>query len=184
MSSKSTPWSQDSVPTSLSKPASDALVPIITKIVNPSFENAMNPMELLKAVILPLLKNVCLDKEILKNFQPSSCLAFTSNVIEWVVASNINGHMDANMFHEILPFTYKSMHSGETTRLNVQDDILHAMESNIGVQLVLYLSTAFNMVDYNIRLNHVKCSLFINGQWTCPHVASHLSNGSINNTTF
>ena len=66
----------------------------------------------------------CLDKEIFKNIWSISNLAFVTKVIEWVVASHIKEHMDANMLHEILQSAKKSMHSVKTTLLKVQDDML------------------------------------------------------------
>jgi len=187
MSSKSTSSSQDPIPTSLLKSAVDALIPIITKIVNLSLENAVMPMELKKAVILPLLKKVCLDKEIFKNYRPISNLAFVSKVIERVVASRIKDHMDANMLHEILQSAYKGMHSIETALLKVQDDVLHAMDSNKGVLLVLLdLSAAFDTVDYNILLNRVERRLGINGPalaWLRSYLTGRVQKVSINNAT-
>ena len=164
MGSKSTSCSIDPIPTFLLKSSIDVLAPIVTKIVNLSLQHAYMPAELKQAIILPLLKKVCLDKEIFKNYRPISNLAFISKVIERVVAARIKDHMDNNMLHEILQSAYKSLHSIETALVKVQDDVLYALDHNKGVLLVLLdLSAAFDTVDHEILLNRVERRLGISG---------------------
>ena len=175
------------LPTLLLKSAVDALVPYITKIVNLSFKYILMPLELKKAVILALLKKVCLDKDIFKIYWPISNLAFVSKIIEWVVASRTKEHMDANMLHEILQSAYKSMHSVETMLLKMQDDILHAVDINQVVLLVLLgHSAVFDTVDYNILLNGVECRLGIKEPalaWLRSYLTGREQKVSINNAT-
>ena len=91
------------------------------------------------------------------------------------------------MLHEILQSAYKSMHSIETALLKVQDDVLHAMDSNKGVLLVLLdISAAFGTVDYTILLNLVERRLGINGhalEWLCSYLTGRVQTVSINNAT-
>ena len=72
----------DPVPSWLLKELSDILAPIITKIVNLSLPTGNMPLEIKKALVMPLLKKLILDKEIKKNYRPISNLAFVSKVIE------------------------------------------------------------------------------------------------------
>ena len=185
MSSKSTSCSIDPIPTFLLKSSIDVLVPIITKIVNLSLENSTVPLELKQALILPLLKKVCLDKEIYKNYRPISNLAFISKIIERVVAARIKDHMDTNMLHEILQSAYKGMHSIETALVKVQDDVLHAMDRNKGMLLVLLdLSAAFDTVDHDILLNRVERRLGISGSalaWLRSYLEGRTQKVCINN---
>ena len=103
------------------------------------------------------------------------------------MAFRIKDHTDANILHEILQSAYKSMHSIETALLKVQDDVLHEMDSNKGVLLVLLdLSAAFDTVDYNILLNRVECRLGIYGpalEWLHSYLTGRVQKVSINNAT-
>ena len=84
--------------------------------------------DLNEALIIPLLKKMGLDVEILKNFRPVSNLLFVSKMIEHVSAKHLLHHMDPNNLHELLQSAYKKFHSTETALLHVQSDILQAID--------------------------------------------------------
>ena len=70
----------------------DALLPIITTIINKSLEAGHFPKSWKEAVVGPLLKNPGLDI-IFKNFKPVSNLAFLSKLTEKAVFHQIHKHM-------------------------------------------------------------------------------------------
>ena len=76
MNTKTTQWSLDPIPTNLLKQCIDVLLPVITRIVNLSLLQGFMPLSLKKALMKPLLKNMNLMLEILKNYRPVSNLAF------------------------------------------------------------------------------------------------------------
>ena len=57
----------------------DTLLPVITDIVNMSFNTAIVPTVFKEAVVDPILKKDSLDNEVYKNFRPISNLSFISN---------------------------------------------------------------------------------------------------------
>jgi hypothetical protein len=149
MASKTTQCALDPIPTRLLKTCINALLPSLTKIVNLSLSTGVMPAALKKALVVPLLKKLNLNTEMLKNFRPVSNLAFLSKLIERVVAARIKHHMDTNNLHEVLQSSYKRFHSCETALLKVKDDILQEIDNNKCVLLVLLdLSAAFDTVDH------------------------------------
>ncbi len=73
------------------------------------------------ANLLPLLKKIQLDVEILKNFRPISNLAYISKFIEKIVDSQITTHMTVNNLHDIMQSSYKENHSTETAMLRMHN---------------------------------------------------------------
>jgi len=83
----------DPIPTWLLKECLGTLLPVITRIVNLSLSSAEVSPNLKEAIVLPLIKKICLDPEILKNFRPVSNLSFLSKLIERVVDARFEEHM-------------------------------------------------------------------------------------------
>ena len=92
----------------------DLITPAITKIVNPSLSSAEVPTDFRYAIVLPLLKKICLDPEIFNNFRPISNLMFVSKLIEKVVASRLHSHMLQNDLYEQFQSSYRKLHGTET----------------------------------------------------------------------
>jgi hypothetical protein len=72
----------DPIPTWVIKENADILVPVITKIVNLSLATGEVPKSMKIAIIIPLLKKILLDYNILKNYRPVSNLSYISKVAE------------------------------------------------------------------------------------------------------
>ena len=66
----------DPIPTWLLKDCLDSLLPVITRIVNLSLSSAEVPSDMKEAIVIPLIKKLILDPEILKNRRPVSNLSF------------------------------------------------------------------------------------------------------------
>jgi hypothetical protein len=186
MSTKSTTCDQDPIPTTLLKSCIDSLVPAITKIVNLSLECSSMPPDLKTATVLPLLKKICLDKEVFKNYRPISNLAYISKTIERIVASRLKEHMDMNALNEILQSAYKTLHSTESALLKVQDDILQALDQKkVAVLVLLDLSAAFDTVDHQVLIERLHKRLGISGnslKWFKSYLTQRFQSISINST--
>ena len=126
----------------------DALLPIITTIINKSLEAGHFPKSWKEAVVGPLLKKPGLDI-IFKNFRPVSNLAFLSKLIEKAVFHQIH---DTNLYPNAQS-AYRVHHSTETALLKVKNDILLNMnKQHVTLLVLLDLSAAFDTVEHNIFL--------------------------------
>ena len=153
----------DPVPTWLLKQCCGELAPLITRIVNLSFQSAHVPPTLKHAIITPALKKVILQL-ILKHYRPISNLAYVSKIMEKVACSRLHTHCKENNLHELLQSAYKVGHSTETALVKVQNDILLALDKQKVVCLMLLdLSAAFDTVNHKILLYRLEHTLGITG---------------------
>ena len=74
--------SLDPIPRWLLKQCLTELVPVITAIINSTFQSGNIPSDLKKAIVLPVLKKSNLDHQCLNNFRPVSNIPFISKVLE------------------------------------------------------------------------------------------------------
>ncbi len=165
----------DPIPTWLLKECTDALLPVITHIVNLSLSSCEMPKDYKEALLIPLLKKAILDSEILKNFRPVSNLAYLSKLIEKIVAARLLDHMTENELHEYFQSAYKKFHSTETALTKVQNDILTSLDNNYAVLLILLdLSAAFDTIDHKVLLELLHTRIGVCGkalQWFKSYLA-------------
>ena len=146
----------NAIPTWLLKLCLNELLPCITYIVNLSLSSSDIPSELKLALVIPLIKKLLLDPEILKNFRPVSNLTFISKLIERVVALRLTKHLSDNNLHEVLQSAYRQYHSTETALVKVHNDLLMSLDTDGGAFLVLLdLSAAFDTIDHGILLQRL-----------------------------
>ena len=149
-SSKST-CPLDPIPTSLLHDVLPSLAPVIANLVNAVLATGVFPAQLKSAIVLPLLKKVGSDPDVLKNYRPVSNLAFISKIIEKVVAARLIEHLSSNGLMDQYQSAYRKGHSTETALVRVHNDIVSAVDKRCGVCLILLdLSAAFNAVDHTI----------------------------------
>ena len=144
----------DNIPANLLCDLLPVLAPIITHLVNAALSSGTFPSQLKSVVVMPLLKKLGSDVEVLKNYHPVSNLSFISKVIERVVASQILDHMRENNLLDAMQSVYRSGHSTETALFRVHSNIVSAIDKGRGVFLILLdLSATFNTVDHTILLS-------------------------------
>ena len=138
----------------------DELVPIITLITNMSLTSGVMPINLKEAVLIPLLKKISLDPELLKNLRPVSNLTIISKLIERVVALKLHDHEKIYNLYEEFQSSYRKFRSISTALTSVYDDILrHIDEKQCVIMLLLDLSAAFDIVDHKILLSRMQSNL-------------------------
>ena len=114
------------------------------------------PTCLKSAVLSPLLKKPDADFLQFKNFRSISNLKARSKIIDKKVVLQLNNHLMNNNLHENFQSAYKVHHSNETVMAKVQDDILHAIDSNKAVVLLMLdLSAAFDTLSHEILLDRL-----------------------------
>ena len=143
----------DPMPTWLLKLCPETVIPYIARIINSSIGESTFPDAFKSAIITPILKKQSLDQNDLANYRPISNLSFISKVLEKVVLSQINEHLEENNLCKKIQSAYRPNHSTETALLRVQNDILSAIDDgNIVLLLMIDLSAAFDLVNHDILL--------------------------------
>ena len=90
----------DPMPTPFVKSHSDALISVITSLVNASLSSGHVPGSLKVAVVMPCLKKTGMDVDESSSYRPIFNLSYISKVLEKVVASRITAHMTEHHLHE------------------------------------------------------------------------------------
>ena len=92
----------DPIPTPILTSCLDSLLPMITAIVNKSLEECHAPTSFKTAVVRPQLKKPCLDKEEFKNYRSASNLPFISKILEKVVSTRLEEHINSHSLQDNL----------------------------------------------------------------------------------
>ena len=168
----------DIIPTFLLKSCLDSLLLPITKIINLALSEGIFPHSFKSAAVRPLLKKYNLPIDDLSSYRPISNLNFISKVLERIIHSRINNHLQT--FNSICPFqsAYRKFHSTETALLRIQNDILLASnQQNVSALILLDLSAAFDTIDHQILLTRLS-STFGFSDTALSLITSYLTNRS------
>ena len=147
-----TTCSSDPFPTRLPMSHIHAIIHIIQHIVNLCLTTGDFPISCKSSIVIPLIKTLSLDREMLKNYTPVSNLSCISKVIEKVISIRILGHILDNNIADCFQSAYRAGHSCETALLRVYNAIVTAVGKGNGSRIVLLdLSVAFDTIDhYNL----------------------------------
>ena len=166
----------DPMPTTLLKLHRNVIAPHIKDIVNTSVVSGSFTRNIKQALLRPLLKKKGLDLT-LNNYKPVSNLAYISKIIERVICDQLTSYIANNDKIEKLQSPYKQGHLTKTAMLKVKTDILDAIDQRKVVCLVLLdLSVAFNTVNHNHLLNHLKYRFGVVGTalaWLTDYLKGH-----------
>ena len=92
----------------------------------------------------------------MKNYRPVSNLSFLSKILEKVVASRLNSHINSSHTSNDYQSAYRKFHSTETALLKIHNDILLSTDDGRVTALTLPdLSAAFDTVDHTILLSRL-----------------------------
>lgn len=139
----------DPLPSSIVKQCIDLLLPTVANIINLSLRDGCMPTCLKSVVLSPLLKKPDADFSQFKNFRLISNLKALSKIIEKSVALQLTNYLMNNNLLETSKSAYKAHYSTETVIVKVQDDILHAIDRNEAVELLMFdLSAAFDTASH------------------------------------
>ena len=168
----------DIIPTFLLKSCLDSLLLPITNIINLALLEGIFPDSFKSASVRPLLKKHNLPTDDLSSYRPISNLNFISKVLERIILSRINNHLQT--FPSICPFqsAYRKFHSTETALLRIQNDLLVASnQQNVSALVLLDLSAAFDTIDHQILLTRLS-STFGLSDTALNLIASYLTDRS------
>ena len=168
----------DPMPTSVVLEVLDVLLPVITNMINLSFESGEFASDWKEALLKPLLKKCGLDIAF-HNFRPVSNLPKLS---EKAAANQLIDHMTTNDL--LLQSAYKQNHSTESALLKVKNDILLNMEAQKVTLLVLLdLSAAFDTVRHDTLLYRLKSRFGVDGkalEWFASYLADRTQRVTVN----
>ena len=137
----------------------DALLPVLTRIINSSLQSGHFPKAWKEALVFPLLKKLGMDF-IFENFRPVSNLLFVSKLTERAAFNQTHVHMSTNNLYPCAQSSYRKNHSTETALLKVKNDILLNMNrQHVTLLVLLDLSAAFDTVDHGIMLERLSSKL-------------------------
>ncbi|KAK6175738.1 hypothetical protein SNE40_014131 [Patella caerulea] len=164
LSSKPTSCVLDPIPTSFMLKILDALLPILTAIINNSLNSGFVPQPFKHALIKPLLKKPSLESEVLKNYRPVSNLPFISKILEKVVKIQLVEHMQNHSLMYEYQSAYRNNHSTETALNHVFNTIRSGVDQgSIAMLVLLDLSAAFDTLDHSRILNRLESEYGISG---------------------
>ena len=176
----------DPMPTYLILQLLDVLLPVITTMINLSFNTGYFAHAWKEALVLPSLKKPGLDVA-LKNFRPVSNLPYISKLSERAAACQLTQYMTDNDLHSVFQSAYKPNHSTETALLKVKNDILMNMnDQHVTLLVLLDLSAAFDTVHHDILIARLKNDLGIEGDalsWLISYLSDRSQRISINGGT-
>ena len=153
MTSSSASCKLDPIPTWLLKRCSSDISPVITKMINLSFQDCHFPGSWKIAHVNPLLKCSGLDAEF-ANFRPVSNLSFVYKTTEKAAVNQLFTYCESFALLPANQSAYRKFHSTETALLRVQSDILMSMDrQEVTLLILLDLSAAFDTIDHTILLD-------------------------------
>jgi hypothetical protein len=156
-------------------------------MINLSIHTSTVPKAWKKASVIPLLKKSTLDPEEMKHYRPVSNLPYMSKLLEKVVLTQLDDHMDKHSLREPCQSAYRACHSTETAVIKIINDILCDIDDRKCVLLILLdMSAAFDTVDHSIFLNRMQYDFGICGsanEWLKSYFTDHQQAVIINGAT-
>ena len=104
---------------------------------------------------LPFVEKTHTNRNDMKNYRPVSNLSFPSKILEKIVASRLNSHINSSHTSNDYQSAYRKFHSTETA-LKIHNDTLSSMDDGRVTALTLLdLSAAFDKIDHTILLRRL-----------------------------
>ena len=139
----------DTAPVWLIKKLKSVFAPIISHLVNTSFQDASLPASHKRAIVRPRLKKTGMDPVDPKSYRPISNLSFISKFIERVVHRQLSSHIESMNLLPQVQSGFRKYHSTETAVGKVYNDIILSLDRGQPTALVLLdFSAAFDCVDH------------------------------------
>ena len=135
------------------------IAPVITHIINCSFQYRWFPDRWKHAIIKPIPKNE--DPISASDFRPISLLPAISKIAEKIACSQMCDFFKGDNELDKLQSAYKKFHSTNTALLNITDDIYQSMDkSQITILILLDYSKAFDCANHRLILAKLKAAGF------------------------
>ena len=173
----------DPMPTSVVLQAIDVLLPVITSMINISFETGHLAEKWREALVVLSLKKCGLDITY-SNFRPVSNLQYTLKLSEKAATDQLLEHMTINGLHSEYQLAYKKHHSTQTALLKVKNEILMNTNAQAVTLLVLLdCSAAFDTVQHDILLERLSSTIGVAGRalsWLTSYLTDRSQRVAVN----
>ena len=141
----------DSLPLDIFKSIASHLTPVLSTIIENSFNTGIFPDKLKHGIISPILKNTTYNVEDFSSYRPISKLSLFSKIFEKIVAKQLVTFINSNNLSCKYQSGFRSNHSTETAINYILNDIYIAIEAGSKIQLLLLdLSSAFDTLSFDI----------------------------------
>ena len=149
--------SLDPAPTKIIFDHMETLKCVFLQMVNTTIKYSEFPDPLKQAEVTPILKQSKLDPEELKSFRPVSSIPFASKLIERVMYTQLDEHLEENNLYAFYQSAYRKHYSCESALTKLTDDLQKINNSGDDSVLVLLdCSSAFDTVDHQILLQKLE----------------------------
>jgi hypothetical protein len=126
----------------------------LAMMVNASIREGVFLDALKHAIVQPRLKKSTFNLDDVNSYRPISNLSFVSKIVERVVASRFDEHVETQHLLPDRQLAYRVTYSTETAVIAVHDSIVRAIDSGDVCALVLLdLSSTFNTMDHDTLLH-------------------------------
>ena len=116
----------------------------------------MFPITFQVRLSLPSVEKPTANNDDMKNYPPVSNLSFLSKILEKVVASRLNSHINSSHTSNDYKSAHRKFHSSETALLKINNNILPLLDDGRVTALTLLdLSAAFDTINHSILLRRL-----------------------------
>ena len=137
------------IPSKLLIECLDSILPSLTDLHNSSLASGIFPQCFKSALVTPILKKKCLDRNDLNNYRPVSNLWFIAKILEKLVLSQVSSYLNSHDLYNTCQSAYRPGHSTETANLKVVNDLFLSLnKGNISVLAMLDFSSTFDTIDH------------------------------------
>ena len=141
----------DKISSRLLKDGAEVIAPILTKIINCSFNQKTFPQYWKSAKVMALFKSS--DSDDCNNYRPISILPTISKIVERAAHMQLYNYLDDNSLLYMRQFGFRRKRSTSSALLQFTDDILGNMEHGQVTGVVfLDLKKAFDTVNHRVLI--------------------------------